>query len=222
MGLFTDMAHFFTSRFGFLMHLVGTHMLLSVIVMLVAIVIALPIGVLIGHLHRFSFVAINVGNVLRALPTPAIVAVVIGFYGLGFVNILIALVILAVPLILTNAYVGVAEVEPGIVQAARGMGLTGWQTVWRVELPNAVPLIMAGIRTAMVYVIATTYLAALAGYTGTLGDIIFNQTEYRIDGILVAAVLSVVLAFLAELVLAVVERLLTSRGLRVSLVSAVV
>lgn len=222
MGFIADTARFFASHFGFLMRLAGVHVVLSVTAMLVAIVIALPIGVLVGHLHRFSFLAVNGGNVLRALPTLAIVAIGIAVYGLGFQNILVALVVLAVPLILTNSYVAVDGVDKGIVEAARGMGLTGWQIVWRVELPNALPLVMAGIRTALVYVIATAYVAGFAGYPNTLGEVITNPSGYRLPGVMAATVVAVVLAFLGEFLLAGVERLLTPRGLKVSPLTAVV
>ncbi|MGH3622312.1 MAG: ABC transporter permease, partial [Sciscionella sp.] len=182
MSFIGDVGRFFSSNGDLLLNETGGHVLLSASAIVLALVIGLPIGVLVGHLHRWSFLAINGGNVLRALPTLAVVAIGIGFYGLGFVNILVALVILALPLILTNAYVAVEEVDRGMVEAARGMGLTGWQIVLRVELPNAIPLIMAGLRTAWVYVVATAYLAGFAGSGGTLGDIITNQSSYRLSG----------------------------------------
>lgn len=210
---------FFASNWQLLLDLSWRHILLSLAAMGAAILIGLPIGVTIGHLHRWSFVAVNGGNVLRALPTLALVAIGIGIYGLGFTNILIALVVLALPLILTNAYVAVDGVDRGMVEAARGMGLTGWQIVWRVELPNALPLIMAGIRTALVYVIATAYLAGFAGYSGTLGEIITNQSSYRLAGVTAATIVAVALAFLGEFVLAAVERLLTPKGLQHSSLS---
>ena len=103
---------------------------------------------LLGHLHRGSFLAVNVANVGRALPTLVVIAVGFTFLGLGFTNVMVALVVLAVPPILTNAYVAVDEVDPDAVEAARGMGMTPLQVLWRVELPLALPLLFAGIRTA--------------------------------------------------------------------------
>ena len=132
----------------------------------IALVVALPLGVWLGHLHRGSFVAINVANVGRALPSLALIAVGFVFLGVGFSNVALALVVLAVPPILTNAYVAVDGVEAEAVEAARGMGMTQRQILRRVELPLALPLIFAGIRTAAVFVVATATIAAIAGGGG--------------------------------------------------------
>lgn len=211
-----DIVQFFAANWAMLLSFAWNTLVLSLISLGTAIVLGLPLGVWVGHLHRFSFLAINGGNVLRALPTLALIAIGIGLYGLGFVNIFVALVILAFPLILTNAYVGVDTVDRGIIEAATGMGLTGWQILLRVELPNAVPLIMAGIRTAAVYVLATSYLAGFAGYPDTLGDIIVNISGYRLPGVLAAALVVIVMAFLGEWILAGVERWLTPRGIKLA------
>ena len=133
---------FFGTHASQLVSLAAGHLLLSVVAMVVSIVLAVPIGAYVGHLHRFSFIAVNGGNVLRALPTLALVAVMITLVGFGFTNILIALVVLAFPLILTNTFTAVEGVNPGTVEAARGMGMTDMQILFRVELPNAIPLIM--------------------------------------------------------------------------------
>lgn len=190
------------------------HLLLSITAVIIAVVIAVPLGAVIGHTRRGAVLAINGANVLRALPTLAIVAIGIGLYGIGFVNILVALVILALPLVLTNTYVGVSEVEPGTVEAARGMGMTAWEILRIVELPHAVPLIMAGIRTATVFVIASAYLAGTAGYPTTLGSVITNPT-LPLPQLLAYTVLAVVLAFAADGVLAAVQRLVTPAGLKI-------
>jgi osmoprotectant transport system permease protein len=216
MGFWSQVGHFFVDHHQLLLHEVGSQILLSLASVGTAIVIALPVGVLTGHLHRWSFLAISGGNALRALPTLAIIAVGIGIYGLGFVNIWVAMIILAIPLILTNSYAAVDGVSPDLVEAARGMGMNTWQIIRRVELPSAVPLIMAGIRTATVFVIATAYLAAFAGSPGTLGDIIGNVGSYTLAGVMAAAIVAVVLAFLAELLLGVAQGMLTPRGLRLT------
>lgn len=216
MGFWNQVGHFYADHSQLLLHEVWSQVLLSLAAVAAAIVIALPVGVLTGHLHRWSFVAISGGNALRALPTLAIIAVGIGVYGLGFVNIWVAMIILAIPLILTNTYTAVDGVDPDLVEAARGMGMSTWQIIWRVELPNSVPLIMAGIRTATVYVIATAYLAAFAGSPGTLGDIIGNEGSYTLAGVMAAAIVAVVLAFLAELLLGLAQGMMTPRGLRLT------
>ncbi|HUO73966.1 MAG TPA: ABC transporter permease [Solirubrobacteraceae bacterium] len=179
-----------------------------------AVAIALPIGVWLGHIHRGSFVAINVGNIWRALPSLAVLAIGVAFLGIGLRNVELALIVLAVPPIITNAYVAVDGVEPEIVDAARGMGLTGWEILRDVELPLAIPLIFAGIRTAALFVVSTTTIAALTGYSGSLGDIINNETSYHLPGVLGAAILIALLALAVELVLAAVQRALTPRGLK--------
>jgi osmoprotectant transport system permease protein len=213
MSFWADVGRFLAGHPGLLAAQAWHQILLSAAAVLAAAVIALPIGITVGHLHRWSFLAVNGGNVLRALPTLAIIAIGIGSYGLGFVNIWVALVILALPLILTNAYVAVEGVPHELVEAARGMGMSAWQIVWRVELPSAVPLIMAGVRTATVYVIATAYLAGFAGSPGTLGDIITNPGSYQLSGVMAATIVAVVLAFAAEGLLGLAQKALTPRGL---------
>jgi osmoprotectant transport system permease protein len=179
----------------------------------IAVVIALPIGIWLGHIHRGGFLAINVSNIGRALPSLAIIAILLAVVGLGFWNVTIALVILAIPVILTNAYVGVDGVDRDLVEAARGMGMTAWQILTRVEIPIALPLIFAGLRTAALYVMATTPLAAFAGGEG-LGNVIANQASYRLSGVIAASLLVSALAFLADGVFALLQRLATPRALR--------
>jgi osmoprotectant transport system permease protein len=186
------------------------------IAMLIALVIAIPLGLWLGHIHRGSFVAINIGNLWRALPSLAVLAIGVAFLGLGLGNVLLALVVLAVPPIITNAYVAVDQVDRDLVDAARGMGLTGWQVLRDVELPLAIPLLMAGVRTAALFVISTTTISALTGYSGSLGDIINNETSYHLPGVLGAAICIAVLALMIEALLAGVQRVLTPHGLRVA------
>jgi osmoprotectant transport system permease protein len=207
---------FFGTQTALLVRLTVGHILLSVVAVVVALVIALPLGAWIGHIHRGSFLVVNAGNVLRSLPTLAIVAIGIALYGFGYVNITIALVILAFPLVLTNTFTAVEGVDPGTVEAARGMGMTGWQILTRVELPSSIPLIMSGVRTSWVYVVATAYLATFAGATGTLGDVIANISGYSLSGVLAAATVSIVLAFLGDALLGLAERGLTPTGLQLA------
>lgn len=181
-----------------------------------SVVIAIPIGVWLGHIHRGSFVAINVGNIWRALPSLAILAIGVAVLGLGLLNVELALIVLAVPPILTNAYVAIDGIDRDIVDAARGMGLSGWQIVRDVELPLGIPLLFAGIRTAAVFVVSTTTIASLTGYSGSLGDIIQNETSYHLSGVLGAAICIAALALVVEGVLALVQRALTPRGLKLS------
>jgi osmoprotectant transport system permease protein len=180
----------------------------------ISVLIAVPIGVWLGHIHRGSFLAINIGNIGRALPSLAVLAIGDAFLGLGLTVVELALVILAVPPIITNSYLGVDGVDRDLVDAARGMGMSEREVLTRVELPLALPLIFAGIRTASVFVISTTTIAALAGFSGSLGDPIANETSYHFSGVLGAAICVAALALAVEGVLALAQQVLTPRGLR--------
>jgi osmoprotectant transport system permease protein len=213
LGVFLDAFEFIVDRRELLLEKTWEHLKLSGAAMAAAIVLALPLGVLLGHLHRGSLIAINLANVGRALPSLAVIAFGLAFLGIGFTNVVVALVVLAVPPILTNAYVAVDGVETEAVEAARGMGMSGWQIARKVELPLALPLIFAGIRTATVFVVATATIAAVAG-GGGLGDIIVNQAEFELAGVVGAAICVSVLAVGADALLGLVQRLLTPAGLR--------
>jgi osmoprotectant transport system permease protein len=188
---------------------------LAAVALAVALVLALPAGVLLGHRHSGALVAINVSNVFRALPSLALIAISLALVGLSIINVEVALVALAVPPILTNAFTAVDGVDPDAVEAARGMGMTERQVLTIVELPLSWPLIFAGIRTAAVYVIATTPLAAIAG-GGGLGDIILNQPAYKLVGVIAATIVVVALAFAVDGLLGLVQRAVTPRGLRLA------
>ncbi|MFI4990851.1 MAG: ABC transporter permease [Solirubrobacterales bacterium] len=180
----------------------------------IAIAIAFPLGVWLGHIHRGSFVAINTGNIGRALPSLAVLAIGDAFLGLGLAVVVLALVILAVPPIITNAYLGIDGVDADLVDAARGMGMSEWQILTRVELPLAVPLIFVGVSTAAVFVVSTTTIASLAGFSGSLGDIIANETSYHFSGVLGAAICVAALALAVDGTLTLVQIALTPRALR--------
>ena len=213
LGVFVDAFEFVLDERRLILEKAWEHLLLSATAMAIALALALPLGVWLGHLHRGSFLAVNVANLGRALPSLAVIAAGFVFLGVGFWSVALALVVLAVPPILTNAYVAVDGVETDAVDAARGMGMTRWQVVRRVELPLALPLIFAGIRTAAVFVVATATIAAVAG-GGGLGDIIVNQAGYGLEGVVGAAICVSVLALAADGALGLVQRLLTPAGLR--------
>ncbi len=180
----------------------------------ISLVIAVPLGVWLGHLHRGSFIAINIGNIGRALPSLVVLAIGDAFLGLGLTVVELALVILAVPPIITNAYYAIDSVDPNLVDAARGMGMGEREVLTNVELPLAVPGVFAGIRTAAVFVISTTTIASLAGFSGSLGDIIANETSYHFSGVLGAAICVALLALAVEGALTLLQHALTPRGLR--------
>jgi osmoprotectant transport system permease protein len=180
----------------------------------ISLAIAIPLGVWLGHIHRGSFFAINTGNIGRALPSLVVLAVGDAFLGLGLTVVELALVILAVPPVITNAYLGVDSVDRDLVDAARGMGMSEMQILRRVELPLAVPTVFAGIRTASVFVISTTTIASLAGFSGSLGDIIANETSYHFSGVLGAAICVAALTLAVDAAWSLAQRALTPRGLR--------
>jgi osmoprotectant transport system permease protein len=199
-----------------LSHLALETLRVSAIGIAISLAIAIPLGAWLGHIHRGSFLAINLGNIGRALPSLAVLAIGDAFFGLGLTVVELALVILAVPPIVTNAYLGVDGVDRDLVDAARGMGMSEREILTRVELPLAVPLMFAGIRTAAVFVVSTTTIASLAGFSGSLGDIIANETSYHFSGVLGAAICVAALALAVEGALTLLQWGLTPRGLRVT------
>jgi osmoprotectant transport system permease protein len=171
----------------------------------ISILIALPLGLWLGHRHRGLFVALGVSSIGRALPSIALIGIFIAWLGVGFWNIQIALVVIGLPPILTNTFFAVESVDADVVQAARGMGLTERQILTRVELPLGLPLIIAGIRIAAVFVIATSTIAGIVG-GGGLGDIFADQSTYGLAGVLAAALCVAAVAILAAGLLGLAQR----------------
>ncbi|WP_156725154.1 ABC transporter permease [Streptomyces apocyni] len=184
------------------------HLVLTVVCLVLSCLIALPIALVLGHLGKGGALAVNLSNVGRAVPTFAVLVLLLltplGEIGEG--PTVVALVLFAVPPLLTNAYVGMRGVDRGVVQAARGMGMTGRQMLWRVELPLALPMVLGGVRIAAVQLVATATIAALAG-GGGLGRIItagFNRAST--PQVVAGAVLVAAFALLVEGLFEVVER----------------
>jgi osmoprotectant transport system permease protein len=193
-----------------ILELAGQHLRIAGLALLIGLVVAVPVAVLLGHTHRGGAVTLGLVNISRAVPTLAILTI-FAVTPLGFTiwAPVIALSVFAVPPILANTYVGFRDVDPDVVEAARAMGMSEWQVVRRAELPLAVPLMMTGIRTAAVQVVATATLAALLG-GGTLGSIIRTGFARQDNGIIVAgALLVAALAVLTEVLLAVTAWLVT-------------
>lgn len=195
-------------------HRLAEHLQYTGVCLGLALAVALPAGLVLGHLGRGGAVAVNVSNVGRAVPTVALMGVlIVGPLGRQsyYWPIVIALTLFTVPPVLTNTYTGLREVDRGTVEAARGMGMTGSQVLWRVEAPLAWPKIMNGVRSGAVQLVATATLAALLG-GGGLGRIItagFNL--YDTGQVLAGAVLVAALALLVELLFVAGERMLDPR-----------
>ena len=189
------------------------HVALSAAAMALALAIALPLGVYLGHRGRGELFAVAAGNAGRALPELVLIALFVAFIGTGFTNVMLALMILAIPPILTNTFVGIRQVDRTAVEAARGMGMSEREIALRVELPLAAPTIMTGVRTSAINVIATATIAPL-GSVLTLGDFILAQNVYGEAGVIAGAILVALLALVVELGLAGLQRALTPRGVK--------
>lgn len=193
---------------------VGQHLWYSLASLAGAAVIGLPVGLAIGHTGRGRFVAANVAGLWRAIPTVGVVGLLFIWRPLTLWPVLGALIVLAVPPIMLNTAAGIDSVPPGVREAARGMGLTGRQVLWQVEVPNALPLILAGFRSAANQVIATATIAGFVGL-GALGVFIFSGTGTRRYDMVAGASLAVIaLVLVVEAAFALVQRRFVSAGLR--------
>jgi osmoprotectant transport system permease protein len=181
---------------------IAEHLQYTVVAVLVSAVIAIPIGMIIGHTGRGTFLVVTGVNALRALPTLGVLLLGVLLWGLGLVPPTVALMLLGIPPLLAGTYAGIANVDPAVVDAARSMGMTESRVLLRVEVPNAMPLILGGLRTATLQIVATATVAAYASLGG-LG-------RYLIDGIkvrqfylaLVGALMVTALALILDAVLA--------------------
>ncbi|SIQ22783.1 ABC transporter permease [Micromonospora avicenniae] len=196
----------------------GEHLILSAAAVALGCLVAWPIGLWLGHTGRAGGLVVLVANVTLAIPTLALLTILpLTFLGFGRPSVIVALAVFALPPLLANAYTGVRQADPEARDAARGMGLSGWQVLRQVELPLAVPYLAAGFRTAAVQVVATAALASFVN-GGGLGQII--RAGFGLDiaagggQILAGGVLVAALAMLVEVVLALVERAVTPRAVR--------
>jgi osmoprotectant transport system permease protein len=216
----SDPANWTDPRNGILLRL-WEHISLSAVALGLAVAIGLPLGLWIGHTGRGSGAVIAIANIGRAVPSVGwlglvfpITLVILGRGGLGFIPAVIALTLLGIPPIVTNTFAGMREVDPDLIEAGRGMGMTARQVVRRVEVPVALPVILAGVRVSAVQIVATATLAAVVG-GGTLGDFIIQGIDVRaLDRVVGAALLVALLAIGTELLFSLIERLLVSPGIR--------
>ncbi|MBD0840871.1 ABC transporter permease [Streptomyces sp. TRM68416] len=189
-------------------HRLAEHLQYSLLATLVAAAIGLPVGLLIGHTGRGAFLAINLASFGRALPTVGLVVLVFLISGLSMTPVYVALVALAVPAIVTNTYAGMTAVDPDVRDAARGQGMRGHQVLFQVELPLALPLIMTGLRLALIQVVATATIAAYVSFGG-LGRYVFDGLAQRdLVQVLGGAVLVAAVAVALDLALSALQRLL--------------
>ncbi len=208
-----DPAHWDPTTSGSIPQLILSHLAYVALALLIGTVIALPVGLYIGHTGRGSFLAINAGNAGRSLPTLGLLMLMVTLLGLGLLPVLIALTVLVIPPILTSAYAGMRSLDRRVVDAAQGMGMRPWQVLTKVELPMALPVMMSGFRSAALQVVATATVAAAVGLNG-LGRLLIdglavNDYSRVLAGAIVVAVLAVVL----DMVLALAQRWIVSPGL---------
>ena len=185
-----------------------------------AIVIGVALGAAVSRNPFLSFIAVNLSGLMRAIPVIAILIAFVPIFGLGFEPAVIALIVLGIPPILLNTYTGIRGVDPAMIDAAKGMGMTTWQIATRIQAPLVTPLVAAGIRTSAVQIVATATLAtfiAAGGYGDYIVDGInlFNYTE-----LIVGAVSVAVLAILVEVFMSWLQRILTPEGLKVQVQAA--
>lgn len=199
------------------LELVVGHLEVTFLALALALVIALPIGLYLGHRGKGELLAVGIGNAGRAIPELAVIALVATLIGVGMKNVAPALALLGIAPIIVNAYVGVRQVDPAAVEAARGMGMSELSIIRKVELPLAIPTVMGGVRGAAIVIIATATIAPLAGVE-TLGDLILNRNVYGDNGLLAGAILVALLALALEGLLALLQRRLTSDGLKLKTV----
>ena len=188
---------------------------LCAVSIVLSIIIGVVLGIAVARQPIAAFVAINLSGLMRAIPAIAFLVVVLPYLGLGFTPALIALTILGVPPILINTYTGIRGIDPSTIDAARGMGMTLWQIIARIQTPLVSPIIAAGIRTAATQIIATATLAGIIG-AGGYGEYIYSGL-YQLDNvqILAGAFPVAILAIVVEILLSQVQRVLTPEGLRI-------
>ena len=190
------------------------HLGYTVLPLLIAALIGIPLGVAIGHTGRGAVLVVNLANAWRAIPTLGLLILLAVYLGFSILTWLIPLVVLAIPPIIINAYEGVAGVDPDVKDAAKGMGMTPWQQVTRVELPIALPLLLVGLRTATIFVVATATIAAYIGLGGLGRFIIDGLASNDYGPVAGGALLVVLLAVLVLALFAVLNRLVVPVGLR--------
>jgi osmoprotectant transport system permease protein len=197
---------------GGLLQRVVEHSVYTVVALLIAAAIALPVGLLIGHTDRGSFLALNLANGARAIPTTGVLVFLALAIAIGVGPVMVALVILGIPPILASTYAGIRNVDPDVVDAAKGMGMTGREVLWGVEVPIAIPLVFSGIRAATLQIVSTATIAAYVGLGG-IGRPLFDSIQLREYGQAMAtALLVAALAITFDLLLAALTRGVVSPG----------
>lgn len=210
------MRAFFQEYGGQLISKTIEHFYISIIALLIAIVVAVPLGILLSKTTRTANVVFTIAGVLQTIPTLAVLAIMIPIFGVGKTPAIVALFIYVLLPILNNTVLGVKNIDKNVIQAGQSMGMTKMQLMKDVELPLALPLIISGIRLSSVYVISWATLASYVG-AGGLGDLVFNGLNlYQPPMIISAAILVTLLALIVDFLLSLVEKWAVPKGLKVS------
>jgi osmoprotectant transport system permease protein len=213
-GYLLDGANWHLSGDSSIPERLGQHIAYTLVALVISAAIALPLGLLIGHTNRGAFIAIGLGNLGRSLPTFGLVLLLVIIFGVYQWPVILALVVLAVPPILAQTYAGIRSVDPSAVNAAVGMGMRPMQVLFKAEVPMAMPLILGGLRSALLQLTATATIAAYASFGG-LGRLLIdglNRNQY--DQIFAGAVMVALLAVALDYLSAGVERAVVSPGIR--------
>lgn len=190
----------------------GEHLFYTALALAIAALVALPVGLLIGHTNRGSFLALNIGNSARALPTLGVLILLALGLGIGLRPVMVALVILGIPPILASTYAGIRNVDPDAVDAARGMGMTEREVLWRVEVPIALPLIISGMRAATLQIVSTATIAAIVALGGLGRPLLDSIARREYPQAMLAALMVAALAIALDLVFAALTRVVVSPG----------
>lgn len=190
------------------------HVEYTVVSLLIAVLIAVPLGAVIGHTGRGAWFVVGTSTALRALPSLGVVVLLVSTQGISATWLVLTLVVLAIPPVMLGTLAGVAGVDPDVVDASQGVGMTGRQVLLQVELPNAMPVLVGGVRTAALQIVATASIAAIVGLQG-LGQLVINGVYNRdVPQAIAGAILIALLAVAVDLVLAGVQRLLVPTGVQ--------
>lgn len=201
---------------GMLLNKTLEHLYISIMALILAMIVAIPLGILLSKKEKLSKVSLTIAGILQTIPTLAILALMIPLFGVGKVTAIIALFIYVLLPILNNTIVGVQNIDRNIVEAGRSMGMTNFQLMKDIELPLALPMVLSGIRLSSVYVISWAALASYVG-AGGLGDLIFNGLAlYEPEMIIVGTILVTLLALIVDLILAQIEKWIIPKGLKIS------
>jgi len=196
------------------------HLGYTALSLVIALVIAVPLGLFVGHTGRGGVALVSAGNAIRALPTLGLVTFLFLLFTESVTSTIIGLVVLAVPPILAGTYAGLQATDHGVVDAAEGVGMTGWQRLWKVEVPISLPLVLGGIRNAVLQLVATAAVAAYVGLGGLGRFLLDGLAILDYSEVIAGAVLTTLLAIVLDVLFALVNRALVPRGVRLATAAA--